>query len=97
MVHSATIPPMEQPNMGPSRDKQGTDEACKNPRDNERSSGSTAKASQAQRIPTGSSLNPKRPPLVMMLLHTYSLVSCSVFQLDPEKLLVQWCRTRAEV
>ncbi|THU46541.1 hypothetical protein C4D60_Mb09t06020 [Musa balbisiana] len=52
VVHSATIPPMEQPNMGPSRDKQGTDEACKNPRDNERSSGSTAKASQAQRIPT---------------------------------------------
>ncbi|CAL9135161.1 unnamed protein product [Musa textilis] len=52
VVHSATIPPTEQPSMGSSRHKQGADEACKNPRDMERSSGSIAKASQAQRIPT---------------------------------------------
>ncbi|CAL9112839.1 unnamed protein product [Musa textilis] len=53
VVHSTTIPPMEQPNMGSSRDGQGTNAAHKNSRDIERSSGRIARASQApQRIPT---------------------------------------------
>ncbi|URD93811.1 mitogen-activated protein kinase [Musa troglodytarum] len=56
VVHSTTIPPMEQPNMGSSRDGQGTNAAHKNSRDIERSSGRIARASQApQRIPTARS------------------------------------------
>ncbi|CAL9184198.1 mitogen-activated protein kinase 10-like [Musa acuminata AAA Group] len=49
VVHSTTIPPLEQPNMGSSRDGP----AHKNSRDIGRSSGRIARASQApQRIPT---------------------------------------------
>ncbi|CAL9122152.1 unnamed protein product, partial [Musa textilis] len=42
VVHSTTTPPTDQPNMSSSRDRQGTDEACKNPRDIEKSYGSIA-------------------------------------------------------
>lgn len=70
MVHTATVSIMDQTNMGNSRDRQSTDEVCKNPRDIERFSGSNARTSQAaQRIPTGNNgLDPTRPQ-VMFLLH----------------------------
>ncbi|KAG1346859.1 Mitogen-activated protein kinase 10 [Cocos nucifera] len=52
MVHSTPIPPKEQPNMASYRDRQCSDEVCKNSRDTERLSGSMSKTSQApQRIP----------------------------------------------
>lgn len=60
VVHSSTVSPMEQTNMVSSRERQGTYEPCKNPRDCERSSGNIARTSQApQRIPTGNCLFPK--------------------------------------
>ncbi|XP_072968848.1 mitogen-activated protein kinase 10 [Typha angustifolia] len=53
VVHSTTIPPKEQPNMGSLRDRTISDEACKNTRDMERFNGNMGRASQApQRIPT---------------------------------------------
>ncbi|KAG6504701.1 hypothetical protein ZIOFF_037037 [Zingiber officinale] len=53
VIHSSTVPPVEQTNMGFSRERQGADEACKNAQDIEGSSGSVARALQAtQRIPT---------------------------------------------
>ncbi|CAD5179541.1 unnamed protein product [Musa acuminata subsp. malaccensis] len=63
VVHSTTTPPTDQPNMSSSRDRQGTDEACKNPRDIEKSYGSIARASQAaQRISTGICSDPGSRP-----------------------------------
>ncbi|KAG6489004.1 mitogen-activated protein kinase 10-like [Zingiber officinale] len=54
VVHSSTtVSPMEQTNMVSSRERQGTFEPCKNPRDVERPTGNIARTSQApQRIPT---------------------------------------------
>ncbi|XP_008797488.1 mitogen-activated protein kinase 10-like isoform X2 [Phoenix dactylifera] len=53
VVHSTPIPPKEQANMDLYRNRQTSDEGCKNPRDTERWSGNMSKTSQApQRIPT---------------------------------------------
>lgn len=53
MVHSTPVPPKEQPNVALHRDRQTSDEVCKNSRDTERLLGNMSKTSQApQRIPT---------------------------------------------
>ncbi|KAG6531161.1 hypothetical protein ZIOFF_004935 [Zingiber officinale] len=65
VVHSSTASPMGQTNMGTSRDRQGSDEACKNPRETERLSGNITRTSQApQRVPTarpGKAIGPVLP------------------------------------
>ncbi|XP_074574658.1 mitogen-activated protein kinase 10-like isoform X2 [Curcuma longa] len=54
VIHSSTVPPVEQTNIGFSRERQGADEANKNAQDTEGSSGSVARASSQaqQRITT---------------------------------------------
>ncbi|XP_010924325.1 mitogen-activated protein kinase 10 [Elaeis guineensis] len=52
VIYSTPFPHKEQPNMALYRDRQTSDEACKNSRDTERLSGNMSRASQApQRIP----------------------------------------------
>lgn len=58
VVYSSTVSPMGQTNTGTLRERQGNDEASKNPRDTERPSGNTTRTSQApQRVPTGNCLD----------------------------------------
>ncbi|XP_074566433.1 mitogen-activated protein kinase 10-like isoform X2 [Curcuma longa] len=65
VVYSSTVSPMGQTNTGTLRERQGNDEASKNPRDTERPSGNTTRTSQApQRVPTarpGKAIGPVLP------------------------------------